>query len=160
MRMRAMTRVLEGCERSLIYYSLIYYLYMKKGYHAPIESDTLANDNFRKVVYTGQHMQLVLMTLEPGQDIGLEIHEDGDQFFRFESGTGKVIINETEYAVEDGDVIIVPAGAQHNVINTSSTEMLKLYTIYSPSHHLEGITRVTKHDAEIDSPEFDGRTTE
>lgn len=133
---------------------------MKKGYKGNIEQLTLKNDNFRQVLYTAGYCQLVLMSLEPGEEIGSEVHADGDQFFRFEKGQGKVVVNETEYAVGDGDSVIVPAGAQHNVINTSTTDPLKLYTIYAPPHHKEGITRATKMEAEADGPEFDGATTE
>lgn len=133
---------------------------MKKGYQANIEQLTLANANFRKVLYTAEHCQLVLMTLKPGEEIGSEVHEEGDQFFRFEKGEGKVIINETEYAVGDGDIAIVPAGATHNVINTSAAQALKLYTIYAPPHHQDGVVRATRAEAEADGPEFDGKTTE
>ena len=106
-----------------------------KGFHANIEEETIANDNFRKVLYTGKHSQLVLMSLLPKEEIGMEVHEDNDQFFRFEKGQGKVIIDGNEYEVEDGHAIVVPSGAQHNVINVSETDDLKLYTIYSPAHH-------------------------
>ncbi len=133
---------------------------MKKGYRGDIEKDTRENNNFRKVLYTGAHSQLVLMSLKPGEEIGLEVHEEGDQFFRFESGEGKVIINETEYSVGDGVAIVVPSGAKHNVINTSETEDLKLYTIYSPAHHKDGIVRETKAEALANEAEFDGVTTE
>ncbi len=133
---------------------------MKKGYKGSIEKLTLENENFRQVLYTAKHCQLVLMVLRPGEDIGMEVHDGNDQFFRFEKGEGKVIINETEYAVANGDAIIVPEGAKHNIINTSQTETLKLYTIYAPAHHLDGIVRKTKQEAVSDSPEFDGTTTE
>ena len=133
---------------------------MKKGYHGHIEDLTTENTNFRKVLYTGEHAQLVLMSLNVGEEIGSEVHPDNDQFFRFEQGQGKVIINETEYAVTDGDAIIVPAGAQHNVINTSSDQPLKLYTVYSPAHHQDGVVRATKAEAEADGPEFDDQTSE
>lgn len=133
---------------------------MKKGYHGNIEQLTLANGNFRQVLYTAEHLQLVLMSLKPGEEIGLEVHSDTDQFFRFEAGEGKVIINESEYAVGDGDSIIVPSGSRHNVINTSATEPLKLYTIYAPSHHKDGVVRATRAEAVADEPEFDGTTTE
>lgn len=132
---------------------------MKKGYKDNIEKLTIENNSFRKVLYTAQHCQLVLMSLLPGEEIGSEVHEEGDQFFRFEKGEGKVIINEMEYVVGDGDAVIVPAGAQHNVLNTSS-EMLKLYTLYTPPHHKDGIERTTKTEAVADSPEFTGDTTE
>ena len=133
---------------------------MKKGYKDNIEKLTLENENFRHVLYTAEHCQLVLMSLLPGEEIGMEVHEGNDQFFRFEKGTGKVIINETEYSVSDGDAVIVPSGAKHNVINTSITEALKLYTLYSPAHHKDGIVRKTKEEAVADAPEFDGTTTE
>lgn len=133
---------------------------MKKGYNANIEKDTLENTNFRKVLYTAKHCQLVLMSLKPGEEIGMEVHPDNDQFFRFEKGQGKCIIDGNEYTLSDGSVIIVPSGAQHNIINTSSSEDLKLYTIYSPAHHKDGIVRATKAEAEADGPEFDGVTTE
>ena len=131
---------------------------MKKGYKDNIESLTTENSNFRKVLYTGEHCQLVLMSLLPQEEIGMEVHTDNDQFFRFEKGSGKVIINETEYEVKDGDAVIVPSGANHNVI--AGTLGLKLYTIYSPAHHKDGIVRATKKEAEEDGPEFDGVTTE
>lgn len=133
---------------------------MKKGYNTNIEKDTIENTNFRKVLYTGKHCQLVLMSLKPGEEIGMEVHPDNDQFFRFEKGEGKCIIDDNEYILSDGSVIIVPSGAQHNVINTSSTEDLKLYTIYSPAHHKDGIIRATKEEAEKNEAEFDGITTE
>jgi mannose-6-phosphate isomerase-like protein (cupin superfamily) len=131
-----------------------------KGFNSNIEQDTLANDNFRKVLYTSKHSQLVLMSLRPSEEIGMEVHPDNDQFFRFEKGTGKCIIDGNEYEVGDGSAIVVPAGAQHNVVNVSETDNLKLYTIYSPAHHKDGIVRATKEEAEADDAEFDGTTTE
>ena len=131
-----------------------------KGFNANIEELTLENDNFRKVLYTAAHSQLVLMSLKPDEDIGLEVHEDNDQFFRFESGLGRVVIDGNEYEVKDGSAIVVPAGAEHNVINSSSSEALKLYTIYSPAHHKDGVVRATKAEAEADSPEYDGQNSE
>lgn len=133
---------------------------MKKGYHSNIEKLTLENNSFRKVLYTAEESQLVLMSLAAGEEIGSEVHPDNDQFFRFEKGEGKVVVNNTEYKVGDGDAIVVPKGSQHNVINTSKTEPLKLYTIYMPAHHKDGIERVTKADAEAHEAEFDGVTTE
>lgn len=121
-----------------------------KGFITNIEQDTLANDNFRKVIYTAKHSQLVLMTLKPGEEIGAETHTL-DQFFRFESGEGKVIINGEEKAVGDGVAVVIPAGVEHNVINTSSSEALKLYTIYSPPEHKDGVTHATKADALADT---------
>ena len=131
-----------------------------KGFNANIENDTLANQDFRRVLYTGKHSQLVLMSLRPNEEIGVETHPDNDQFFRFEAGQGKCIIDGNEYALADGSVIVVPAGAEHNIINTSATQELKLYTIYSPPHHKDGVVRRAKADAEADSPEFEGVTTE
>ena len=131
-----------------------------KGYATNIEKDTLENNNFRKVLYTGKHSQLVLMSLAPKEEIGTEVHETNDQFFRFEKGQGKCIIDGNEYKLGDGVAIVVPAGAQHNIINTSDTEELKLYTIYSPAHHKDGIVRATKEEAEGNEAEFDGVTTE
>ena len=133
-----------------------------KGFCSNIEKDTLENENFRKVLYTAKHCQLVLMTLAPNEEIGMEVHADNDQFFRFEKGQGKVIIDGNEYEVTDGTAVIVPAGSQHNVINTSATDSLKLYTIYSPAHHKDGVVMATKAMAEdpANAEEFDGKTTE
>jgi mannose-6-phosphate isomerase-like protein (cupin superfamily) len=131
-----------------------------KGFKSTIELDAVANDNFRKVLYTSKHSQLVLMSLLPNEEIGLETHTGNDQFFRVEKGEGKCIIDGNEYTLADGDAVIVPTGAKHNVINTSATEPLKLYTIYSPPHHQDGIVRKTKHDAETIEEQFDGVTTE
>ncbi|MDD4995403.1 MAG: cupin domain-containing protein [Patescibacteria group bacterium] len=131
-----------------------------KGFNANIEKETLENANFRKVLYTGKHSQLVLMSLKPLEEIGMETHTDNDQFFRFEAGQGKCVIDGNEYELSNGSVIIVPAGAEHNIINTSDAEDLKLYTIYSPAHHKDGVVRATKEEAAADSPEFDGVTTE
>ena len=131
-----------------------------KGFNANIEKLTLGNTNFRQVLYTGKHSQLVLMCLKPKEEIGMEVHPDNDQFFRFESGQGKCVIDGSEYEVGDGVAIVVPAGAQHNIINMSDSEDLKLYTIYSPAHHQDGIVRVTKEDAVANEAEFDGKITE
>jgi len=133
---------------------------MKKGYKDNIKKATLENRDFRKVVYTAKHCQLVLMSLAPGVEIGEEVHVDGDQFFRFEKGEGKVIINQTEYTVGDGDSVVVSAGATHNVINTSATEALKLYTIYAPPHHKDKTIRATREEAVAQEAPFDGSTTE
>ncbi|MDD2753576.1 MAG: cupin domain-containing protein [Candidatus Portnoybacteria bacterium] len=130
------------------------------GFFDNIEKAALGNANFRQVLYTGKHSQLVLMCLKPKEEIGMEVHTDNDQFFRFEKGQGKCIIDGNEYDLADGSAIVVPAGAQHNVINVSETDDLKLYTIYSPAHHKDGVVRATKAKAETDSPEFDGRTSE
>jgi len=129
-----------------------------KGFNANIEKETLENSNFRKVLYTGKHSQLVLMSLKPNEEIGMEVHPDNDQFFRFEKGQGKCMIDGNEYGLKNGSAIVVPAGAQHNIINTSGEEELKLYTIYSPAHHKDGIVRATKEEAETNGPEFGGTT--
>lgn len=131
-----------------------------KGFNANIEKETLENENFRKVLYTSKHSQLVLMSLKPGEEIGLETHTENDQFFRFEQGQGKVIIDGNEYTVEDGSAVVVPAGSEHNVMNVSDSEDLRLYTIYSPAHHKDGIVRSTKEEAEANEEDFDGTTTE
>ncbi len=131
-----------------------------KGFNANIEKETLANKNFRRVLYTGKHSQLVLMSLKPKEEIGMEVHPDNDQFFRFEKGQGKCIIDGNEYELKDGSAIVVPAGAEHNIINISETDDLKLYTIYSPAHHKDGIVRQTKEEAVAKGAEFDGKTTE
>jgi mannose-6-phosphate isomerase-like protein (cupin superfamily) len=131
-----------------------------KGYITNIEEGTLENETFRRVLYTAKHSQLVLMSLKPLEEIGMEVHPESDQFFRFEQGEGKVIIDGNEYEVKDGFAVIVPAGAQHNIINTSQTEALKLYTIYSPAHHKDGTIHTTKAEAEANEEEFDGITTE
>ena len=133
---------------------------MKKGFKDNIEKLTTENTDFRRVLYTGEHSQLVLMSLLPKEEIGLEVHPDNDQFFRFESGEGQVIIDTTVYEVKDGDAVVVPRGAEHNVINTSETDSLKLYTIYSPAHHADGIVRKTRDEAVQNEAEFDGVTTE
>lgn len=133
---------------------------MKKGYKGNIEQLAKENTNFRQVLYTAKDCQLVLMSLLPGEEIGMETHPDINQFFRFESGEGKVVVNETEYVVGDGDAVIVPMGAKHNVMNTSATESLKMYTIYAPPHHEDGMVRATKAEAEASDPLFSGVTTE
>lgn len=130
----------------------------KRGFHSDIEQDTLENDKFREVLYTGENLQLVVMTLKPGENIGLEVHEN-DQFFRFEAGNGKVIINDNEYNVSDGSGIIVPAGSQHDIINTGKAA-LQLYTLYGPPHHKDKTVHNTKKDAESDKEEFKGKTSE
>lgn len=131
-----------------------------KGYKSNIEKDTLKNKNFRKVLYTASHCQVVLMSLKPKEEIGLETHKENDQFFRFEAGRGRVEIDGNKYTVKDGDAVVIPAGAKHNVINISATEDLKMYTIYSPPHHKDQIVRKTKAEAVANDQEFDGKTTE
>ena len=131
-----------------------------KGYVTVLEKETRRNADFRRVLYTGKHSQLVLMSLKPREEIGEETHEDVDQFFRFEAGEGKVIIDGVEHRVKDGSGVIVPAGARHNVVNTSKRANLRLYTIYSPPEHQDGVIRHTKKEAMASEEHFDGRTTE
>lgn len=131
-----------------------------KGFKSNIERDSLKNENFRKVIYSGKHLQVVLMSLKPGEEIGLETHPSTDQFFRFEGGKGKCIIDGNEYKVENGDAIVIPAGSKHNVINTDSVEEFKMYTIYAPPQHKDGLINATKKDAETGDVKFDGITTE
>lgn len=121
------------------------------GFVENIEQKTQANTYFRQVIFTSQHVQLVLMCLKPGEEIGMEVHEITDQFLRIESGEGKVIMNGEETAIVDGFAIVVPAGAKHNVINTSSEKELKLYTVYAPPHHKDGTIHKTKEEAETDT---------
>ena len=131
------------------------------GYHDNIETLTAANRDFRRVLYTGKHLQLVLMTLQPGEEIGSEVHDGIDQFFRFEEGEGVVDIDGVEHMVQDGSGVIVPSGARHNVRNIGDGP-LKLYTIYGPPEHQDAITQSTKADADARHAheEFDGQTTE
>ena len=131
-----------------------------KGFVSNIEKDTLENSNFRKVLYTSKHSQLVLMALKPNEEIGMEMHDNVDQFFRIEKGTGNVIIDGVEHELSDGTAIVIPAGTNHNVINTSTTDELKLYTVYSPANHKNGTIHVTKAEAETNEEHFDGVTTE
>jgi mannose-6-phosphate isomerase-like protein (cupin superfamily) len=132
-----------------------------KGYVDNIETVTVANEDFRRVLYTGRHMQLVLMTLQPGEEIGEEVHDDGDQFFRFEEGTGEVHIDGKANRVEDDFAVIVPAGARHNVINTGSAP-LRFYTLYGPPEHRDGVVHKDKAQAERDhdNDHWDGKTSE
>lgn len=130
-----------------------------KGFVDNIEKLTTDNDNFRKVLYTGQYMQLVLMTLKPGEEIGAEVHEGHDQFFRVEEGSGEVIIDGQSRAIKDDDAIIVPAGARHNVVNNGN-QPLKLYTLYGPPEHREGVVHSTKEQADASDEHFDGKTSE
>lgn len=130
-----------------------------KGFVINIEKATIDNQFFRKVLYTAKHSQLVLMSLQPNEDIGEEIHHL-DQFFRIESGEGKAILNNTEHKISDGFALVVPAGVKHNIINTSKDKDLKIYTIYSPPEHKDGTIHKTKADAKADKEEFDGKTSE
>lgn len=128
-----------------------------KGFVDDIEKLTEENEDFRRVLYTGHHLQLVLMSLRPGEEIGEEVHEDRDQFFRIEEGAGAVVIDGVRHEVEDDDAIVVPAGARHNVICTGDAP-LRLYTLYGPPEHRDGVVHPTKGDAREEH--FDGRTTE
>lgn len=133
---------------------------MKKGFAANLEEETKKNTDFRRVLYTGKYTQLVLMCLKPKEDIGMETHDDVDQFFRFEEGEGVVMIDATKHTVKESSGVIVPSGAKHNVINTSSSKNLKLYTIYSPPEHQDNVVRKTKQEAIARPEEYDGKPTE
>lgn len=130
-----------------------------KGFIDDIEKRTESNRDFRRVLYTGRHMQLVLMSLEPGKEIGEEVHEDTDQFFRVEDGKGEVTIDGRTTSIESAVAIIVPAGARHNIRNTGDDD-LKLYTLYAPPHHADGTVHHTREDAERATEHFAGKTTE
>ena len=130
-----------------------------KGVVDDIEDLTESNKDFRRVLYTGKHLQLVLMSLKPGEEIGEEVHDTHDQFFRIEKGKGEVLIDGVKTKVKADFAIIVPAGARHNVINTGDKK-LKLYTVYGPPDHKDGIVRATKAEAEATEEHFDGTTTE
>ncbi len=134
---------------------------MKKGFITNIDKDTLENNNFRKVLYTGEHSQLVVMSLLPGEDIGKEVHKNHDQFIRIESGVGIAFINGVESEIKDDYAVVIPSGAEHNITNTGDTEM-KLYTIYGPAEHRDGVIHETKEIAEANHEDdhFDGKTTE
>ena len=135
---------------------------MAKGFVVNLEDLTAANTNFRKVIYTAHHSQLVLMSLKPSEEIGMEVHPDNDQFLRIEEGEGKAIIDGNEQVFSAGFCVVVPAGSQHNIINTSAVNELKLYTVYSPAHHRLDVVHATKADAIADEghEEFDGKTSE
>ena len=126
------------------------------GFIIDIEQKTLENDNFREVLFTAPHSQLVVMTLQPGEEIGQETHDEIDQFIRVEAGTGKAILNGEEKALADGTAVVIPAGTEHNVVNISQTEPLKLYTIYSPPEHPDGTINKTKAEADIYEKERHG----
>jgi mannose-6-phosphate isomerase-like protein (cupin superfamily) len=130
-----------------------------KGFIDHIDHSTEENTDFRRVLYTGKHLQLVLMSLAPDEDIGEEVHGDGDQFFRIEEGEGQVVIDGKRTDISDGDAFVIPAGARHNVINTSK-KPLRLYTLYGPPHHRDGYVATTKANAEASGEHFDGKTTE
>jgi len=125
------------------------------GFHTALEQDTIDNTDYRRVIYTAENCQLVLMSLKPGEEIGEEVHDEGDQFIRFDGGSGQVIISGKKYSVKDGDAVIIPAGSKHNVINTGD-EDLKLYTVYSPPHHQKDTVHKSKSDEKEEK--FDGKT--
>jgi len=131
---------------------------MMKGFVQDIEQAAVENKDFRRVLYTAQHCQLVVMSLKPGEEIGMEVH-DVDQFFRVEEGTGEAVIDGARRPVQSGFALVVPAGARHNLINTGSAA-LKLYTLYAPPHHKDGVVHRTRAEAEADHEHFDGATTE
>jgi len=131
----------------------------KKGYVVDLESETQNNENFRHVLYTAEHSQLVLMSLAPSEDIGEEVHEL-DQFLRVEAGEGKAVLNGQEYPLSDGWAVVVPAGVRHNIVNTTESEAMKLYTLYSPPEHKDKVVRKTKAEAESNEEHFDGTTSE
>jgi mannose-6-phosphate isomerase-like protein (cupin superfamily) len=126
------------------------------GYLTNIEKETLENIKFRRVLFTGPHAQLVVMSLKPGEEIGLETHDDVDQFIRVEAGHGTALLDGKEHALEDGSAVVIPAGTKHNVINHSRTEPLKLYTIYSPPEHPDGTVHETKAEADAYEREHHG----
>ena len=130
-----------------------------KGYTNNIEEVTLENEDFRRVLYTGKNMQLVVMSLLPQEDIGEEVHQL-DQFIRIEAGEGKSVLDGTERALSQGSVVIIPSGTRHNIINTSAHDPLKLYTVYAPPNHKDGTVHKTKAEAEANEEHFDGSTTE
>jgi mannose-6-phosphate isomerase-like protein (cupin superfamily) len=129
-----------------------------KGFVQDIESLTVNNDNFRRVLYTAKNCQLVLMSLKPGEEIGAEVHTL-DQFFRVEEGTGEAVLDDTRTAIRSGFAVVVPAGTNHNIINTGNVPM-KIYTLYAPPNHRDGVVHHTRDDAEADNEHFDGKTTE
>ena len=129
------------------------------GYVADIGKLSLENTNFRQVLYTAKHCQLVVMSLKPNEDIGMEVHQL-DQFIRIEAGSGKAILDGVEHDIAAEYAVVIPAGTNHNIINTSPTEPMKLYTLYSPPNHRLDVVHPTKTEAEADHEEFDGKTTE
>lgn len=130
-----------------------------KGYVVNIEQETAENTLFRRVLYTAKNSQLVVMSLRPGEDIGEEVHHL-DQFIRCEKGEGKAILDGVEHEIRDGYAVVVPAGARHNIVNSSTTDSMQLYTVYSPPNHRDGVVHETKADAEKDEEAFDGTTSE
>lgn len=138
-------------------YTLTYFC--MKGFVTNIEQAALENEDFRRVLYTAKHCQLVVMSIPAGEDIGAETHQL-DQFIRVEEGEGKSVLDGVERELTDGSAVIIPAGTHHNIINTSQSEALKLYTVYAPPNHKDGTVHATKAEAEKDEEHFDGVTTE
>lgn len=126
------------------------------GYSIDIEKKTLENNNFREVLYTAPNLQLVVMTLKPGEEIGMETHEHGDQFFRVEAGEGEAILDGERHKLTDGSIVIIPQGVEHNIINTSADNDLKVYTIYAPPEHRDGVVHKTKAEADADDEHYEG----
>ena len=124
-----------------------------KGYVTNIEKDSLANEYFRRVLYTDERLQLVVMSLLPGEDIGMEVHKL-DQFIRVEKGEGKAVLDQEEHALADGSIVVVPSGTNHNIINTSDANPMKLYTLYAPPNHRDGVIHKTKAEAGADEEHF------
>jgi mannose-6-phosphate isomerase-like protein (cupin superfamily) len=132
---------------------------LMKGHVTNIETETLENKDFRRVIYTAEHSQLVVMSIPPNDEIGVEVH-DVDQFIRIEKGEGQSVLDGVERDLTDGSVVVIPAGVRHNIKNTSAVEPMQLYTLYSPPHHEDGVVHHTKMDAEKDDEHFDGETTD
>lgn len=130
-----------------------------KGYVIDIEKAAVENENFRKVLYTAKNSQLVVMALKPNEDIGEETH-DSDQFLRIEEGEGKAVLDGAEYAIKAGFAVVVPAGTKHNIINTSAEKEMKIYSVYSPPNHRDGVTHATKEEGEKDNEHFDSKITD
>jgi mannose-6-phosphate isomerase-like protein (cupin superfamily) len=131
-----------------------------KGYVINVRQETEENNNFRKVLYTGKYSQLVVMSLRPKEDIGEEIHNTVDQFIRIESGVGRAILDGVGHFIENEYAVVIPAGTKHNIVNTSEEREMKLYTLYSPPEHQDGVVRLTKEEAMTNEEHFDGKTSE
>jgi mannose-6-phosphate isomerase-like protein (cupin superfamily) len=126
------------------------------GYSIDIEKKTIDNTNFREVLYTAPNLQLVVMTLKPGEEIGMETHDHGDQFFRVEAGEGEAILDGKTHKLTDGSIVIIPEKVEHNIINTSADKDLKVYTIYTPPEHKDGVIHKTKAEADADDEHYEG----
>lgn len=126
------------------------------GYSIDIEQKTIENANFREVLYTAANLQVVVMSLKPGEEIGMETHEKGDQFFRVEAGLGQAILDGEVTELSDGVIVVIPEGTEHNIVNTSADHDLKVYTIYSPPEHRDGVVHKTKAEADADEEHYEG----